>query len=92
MALSREERGLCGTGGWPGLRLFSRLQWRDRGRFTRPSPLPLNAGVNYWLEGLAVLPVGLGLFDQGAEAFLRIFEAVEFVQENVHGMFEPLAQ
>jgi len=41
MALSREERGLCGTGGWPGLRLFSRLQWRDRGRFTRPSPLPL---------------------------------------------------
>ncbi len=35
--------GLCGTGGWPGLRLFSRLQWRDRGRFARPSPLPMPA-------------------------------------------------
>ena len=43
MALSREEHGLCGMGGWPGLRLFSRSQWRDRGRFTRPSPLPLPA-------------------------------------------------
>src|SRR5712692_6744079 len=33
----------CGMGGWPGLRLFSRSQWRDRGRFARPSPLPLPA-------------------------------------------------
>src|SRR5260221_7471657 len=42
-ASSREKRNLRGTGGWPGLRLFSRLQWRDRGRFARPSPLPLPA-------------------------------------------------
>src|SRR5882724_6381969 len=34
---------LCGSGGWPGLRLFSRSQWRDRGRFARPSPLPMPA-------------------------------------------------
>src|SRR6266481_7554951 len=38
-----KSAALCGMGGWPGLRLFSRLQWRDRGRFTRPSPLPLPA-------------------------------------------------
>src|SRR5882757_4542714 len=42
-ASSREKRNLRGTGGWPGLRLCSRLQWRDRGRFARPSPLPLPA-------------------------------------------------
>jgi len=38
-----KSAALCGMGGWPGLRLFSRSQWRDRGRFTRPSPLPLPA-------------------------------------------------
>src|SRR5438094_719858 len=38
-----KSAALCGTGGWPGLRLLSRSQWRDRGRFTRPSPLPLPA-------------------------------------------------
>src|SRR5260370_385915 len=38
-----KSAALCGVGGGPGLRLFSRLQWRDRGRFTRPSPLPLPA-------------------------------------------------
>src|SRR6267142_455646 len=41
--LLAKSAGLCGIGGWPGLRLFSRLQWRDRGRFARPSPLPLPA-------------------------------------------------
>ncbi len=38
-----KSAAFCGTGGSPGLRLFSRSQWRDRGRFTRPSPLPLPA-------------------------------------------------
>src|SRR6266436_3522995 len=42
-----KSAALCGTGGWPGLRLFSRLQWRDRGRFTRPSPLPLPANLKF---------------------------------------------
>src|SRR5258708_37698363 len=28
----------CGMGGWPGLRLFSRLQWRGRRPLTPPSP------------------------------------------------------
>ena len=41
---------------------------------------------------LAILPVGLALFHQCAQAFLRILEAVELVQENVHGMFESIAQ
>ncbi len=42
-SFSRRARSLCGIGGWPGLRLESRLQWRDRGRFSRPSPLPMPA-------------------------------------------------
>jgi len=42
-APSRERRNLRGMGGYPGLRPFSRSQWRDRGRFARPSPLPLPA-------------------------------------------------
>src|SRR5882724_104448 len=41
--LLAKSAGLCGMRGWPGLRLFSRLQWRDRGRFARPSPLPMPA-------------------------------------------------
>src|SRR5258708_28302212 len=31
----------CGMGGWPGLLLFSRLQWRHHSRLTPPSPPPL---------------------------------------------------
>src|ERR1700674_1300800 len=38
-----KSTAFCGTGGWPGLRLFSRLQWRGRGRLPRASPLPLPA-------------------------------------------------
>src|SRR5579859_234565 len=41
---------------------------------------------------LAVFPIGFALFDEGAQAFLRIFEAVEFVEENVHGVLETIAQ
>src|SRR5467141_2804039 len=41
-----KSAALCGMGGWPGLRLFIRSQWRDRGRFTRPSPLPFPANSN----------------------------------------------
>src|SRR5439155_4598359 len=33
-----KSAALCGMGGWPGLRLFIRLQWRGRGPITRPSP------------------------------------------------------
>src|SRR6267143_7143192 len=32
----------------------------------------------------AILPVGLALFHQRAQTFLRILKAVEFIQENVH--------
>ena len=39
----------------------------------------------------AVLPIGLALFDQGAEAFLGIFQAIKLVQENVHGIFQAVA-
>jgi len=35
-------------------------------------------------EGSAVFPVGFALFEQGAQAFLGILEAVEFVEENIH--------
>src|SRR5947209_4266337 len=40
----------------------------------------------------AVLPVGLAFFHQGTQTFLRIFEAVKFIQENVHRMLEAFAQ
>ena len=41
---------------------------------------------------LAIFPVGFAFFYQGAEAFLGIFEAVELVQEDVHGLFQAIAQ
>jgi len=44
-----KSAALCGMEGWPGLRLFSRSQWRDRGRFTQPSPLPLPAN---WISSV----------------------------------------
>src|SRR5437867_1251892 len=40
----------------------------------------------------AVFPVGLALFHQGAQTFLRILKAVELIQENVHRMLEAVAQ
>src|SRR5882762_8513246 len=40
----------------------------------------------------AVLPVGLALFHQRAQAFLRILKAIKLIQENVHRMLEALAQ
>jgi len=87
---------------------FSRLQWRDRGRFSRPSPLPLPANwklsvcrgsgsVNVRHKRLyrassAVLPVWFALFDQRTEPFLRILEAVQLVEENIHGVLHAIAQ
>jgi hypothetical protein len=41
---------------------------------------------------LAVFPVGFSLFAEGAQAFLGIFEAVEFVEEDVHGIAEAVAE
>ena len=40
----------------------------------------------------AIFPVGFAFFYQGAEAFLGIFEAVELVQEDVHGLFQAFAE
>ena len=41
---------------------------------------------------LTVLPVGFALFDEGAETFLGVFEAVEFVEEDVHGIAETVTE
>ena len=41
---------------------------------------------------LAVFPVGFALFAEGAETLLRIFQAIEFVEEDVHGIAEPVAK
>src|SRR6266403_2449172 len=43
-------------------------------------------------QPLAIFPVGLALFHEGTETLLRILEAIEFVEENVHGMFKAFAQ
>ena len=40
----------------------------------------------------AVFPVWFALFDQRAKAFLGIFKTVKFVEEDVHGIFQALAQ
>jgi hypothetical protein len=40
----------------------------------------------------AILPVWFALFNQCAEPFLRILEAIEFVEENIHGIFHTIAQ
>jgi len=104
---SREEFREPWHGRVAWLTAFSRLQWRDRGRIARPSPLPLPANcresvsrerlarqsVSWTFAGvLAVLPVRFTLFDQSVQAFLRIFEAIEFVQENAHRVFEAVAE
>jgi hypothetical protein len=47
---------------------------------------------NFLAGRSAVFPVGLALFDQGAQAFLGIFQAVQFIQENIHGVFQAVAQ
>src|SRR6266481_5485497 len=40
----------------------------------------------------AIFPVGLALFHEGAQTFLRILEAVEFIQENVHRVLKAITQ
>src|SRR6266436_440464 len=40
----------------------------------------------------AVFPIGLALFHQGAQTFLRILETVELIQEDVHRLLEAIAQ
>jgi len=49
-------------------------------------------GFEFAARASAIFPVGFALFYQGAEAFLGIFEAVELVQEDVHGLFQAIAQ
>src|ERR1700730_14599079 len=39
-----------------------------------------------------VFPVWLALFDQSAQAFLRVFEMVELVEKNTHGLLETVAK
>jgi hypothetical protein len=91
---SREEFREPRHGRVAWLTAVSRLQWRDRGRIARPSPLPLPA---IWIESLrwarlarqrklAVFPVRLAFFYQRVQPFLRIFQAIELVQENSHGV------
>jgi hypothetical protein len=41
--------------------------------------------------GSTIFPIGLALFDQGAQAFLGILKAIEFIEENVHGILEAVA-
>jgi hypothetical protein len=97
---SREEFREPRHGRVAWLTALSRLQWRDRGRIARPSPLPLPAicmeSVSRERRArqleLTVFPVGFALFDQRVQAFLRIFEAVEFVQENAHGVLEAVTE
>src|SRR5207248_602044 len=43
-------------------------------------------------DGSAIFPIGFALFHQRAQTFLGIFEAVKFVEENVHGMLETVAK
>src|ERR1700759_3643439 len=40
----------------------------------------------------AILPVRLPLFDQRAQAFLRILELVKLVEEDIHRLFQSIAQ
>src|SRR5216684_6668996 len=39
-----------------------------------------------------VLPLWLAFLRQRTQAFLRVFQAVEFVQKNVHGILQAVAQ
>src|ERR1700730_8703790 len=40
----------------------------------------------------AIFPVGLALFDQGAETLLRIFKFVELVEKNIHGVLQAFPE
>src|SRR5579871_1784268 len=75
--------------------------------FARHSPLPERAKSQEQMPAVslcfdsasrppittsAVLPVGFAFFYQGAEAFLGVFEAIEFVEEDVEGIFQAFAE
>ena len=54
--------------------------------------LGVSIGSDEPFELLAVFPVGLAFFDERPQTFLRIFQPVQFVQENIHRVFQPIAQ
>src|ERR1044071_9402953 len=89
---SREEFREPRHGRVAWLTAVSRLQWRDRGRNAPPSPPPLPSICRESLRWgrlarqreLAVLPVRLALLHERVQPFLRVFETVEFIQENSH--------
>jgi hypothetical protein len=43
-------------------------------------------------DASAVFPIGFALFAESAEALLGIFQTIEFVEKNVHGITEPIAK
>src|SRR5713226_6359954 len=40
----------------------------------------------------AIFPVWFALFDEGEQAFLRVFKAIELVEKDIHGMLQAVAQ
>jgi hypothetical protein len=55
-------------------------------------PTKLSMNGSGFRRGLAIFPVGLALFDERAKTFLGIFQAIKFVQKNIHGIFQAIAK
>jgi hypothetical protein len=44
-----------------------------------------------WALASAIFPVGLALFDQCAQPFLGILEAIKLIEKNIHRLLEAVA-
>jgi hypothetical protein len=44
-----------------------------------------------WALASAIFPVGLALFDERAQPFLGILEAIKLIEKNIHGLLEAVA-
>jgi len=58
----------------------------------RVARVSICAGIAIQPSVSAILPVGLALFHQSAQPFLRVFQAIKLVEKDVHGLLQTIAQ
>src|SRR5215467_7175107 len=72
-----------------GFHAVSAIARREESRCSASFANPLDLNKQ---RTSAVFPIRFALFNERAQTFLRIFEAIEFVEENVHGVLEAVTK
>lgn len=69
---------------------MNRKSWIPADSFSESSQAGNSAATI--CQELPILLLRLALFNQRAQSFLRIFQLIEFIQENIHRILQAIAQ